>query len=136
MRRHFVGQVQSPGGRPENVEFFVNERNEGALRVQTAQTTRTLTPADMNTIIEFTATATLTLPLNSTTELPVGVPVVLNVKHATQVLTVTAATSVTLVSVNHPAGGSAASDTVDAGGTALLYKTASDTWVLAGDISD
>jgi hypothetical protein len=53
---------------------------------------------DMNSIMEFTGTATLTLPLNSTTDLPVGVPIVLNVKHATQVLTVTAAASVALPS--------------------------------------
>jgi hypothetical protein len=56
-------------------------------------------------------------------------------RHATQVLTVTAAPSVTLVSIFHPGGGSAASDTVVAGGTALLYKTATDVWALAGDIA-
>jgi hypothetical protein len=86
--------------------------------------------------MEFTVTSTLTLPINSGVDLPIGVPVVLNVKHATQVLTVTAAASVTLVSVNHPGGAAAASDTVNAGGTALLYKTATDVWALSGDISD
>lgn len=106
------------------------------LRVQLGQTTQTLAATDMNSIMEFTGTATLTLPLNSTTALPIGVPVVLNMKHATQELTVTAAASVTLVSINHPAGGSAASDTVVAGGTAILFKTAADIWVLSGDISD
>jgi hypothetical protein len=108
---------------------------EIGMRSQTAQTTQTLAAADMNSIMEFTATSTLTLPLNATTALPIGVPVVLNVKHATQVLTVTAAPSVTLVSIFHPGGGSAASDTVVAGGTALLYKTATDVWALAGDIA-
>ena len=106
------------------------------LRAQLAQTTQTLAADDMNSIMEFTGTATLTLPLNSTTALPIGVPVILNMKHATQQLTVTADTSVTLVTVNHPAGGSAASDTVLAGGTALLYKTAADVWALSGDITD
>jgi hypothetical protein len=105
------------------------------MRVQLAQTTQTLAAADMNSIMEFTATATLTLPLNATVDLPVGVPIVLNMKHATQVLTVTAAASVTLVSPFHPAGAAAESDTVVAGGTALLYKTAADVWCLSGDIS-
>ena len=106
------------------------------LQVQTGQTTQALVAADMNTIMEFTGTATLTLPINSGVDLPIGVPIVLNVKHATQVLTVTAATSVTLVSINHPGGGSAACDTVNAGGSAVLYKTATNVWALTGDISD
>lgn len=106
------------------------------LRVQTAQATQTLAAADMNSIMEFTATATLTLPLNATTALPIGTPIVLNMKHATQVLTVTAAASVTLVTINHPAGAAAASDTVQAGGSAILFKTAADVWVMSGDISD
>jgi len=108
---------------------------EAGMRVQTGQGTQTVAAADMNSIMEFTATATLTLPLNATTALPVGVPIVLNMKHATQELTVTADTGVTLVSIFHPGGGSAASDTVKAGGTALLYKTAANTWAIAGDIS-
>ena len=105
------------------------------MRVQLAQATQTVAAADMNTIMEFTATATLTLPLNSGTALPIGVPIVLNMKHATQELTVTAAASVTLMSLFHPGGTVAASDTVNAGGTALLYKTAADVWCLSGDIS-
>lgn len=104
------------------------------LRVQTGQATQTLAAADMNSIMEFTATATLTLPKNTTTDLPVGVPIILNMKHATQELTVTAATDVTLVSIYHPGGASAESDTVNAGGTAILYKTATDVWAIAGDI--
>jgi len=118
------------GGAPKEIAV-----QDMGLRSQTAQTTQTLAAADMNSIMEFTGTATLTLPLNATTALPIGTPVILNVKHATQVLTVTADTSVTLVSVFHPAGGSAASDTVTAGGTAILYKTAADVWCIAGDIS-
>ena len=106
------------------------------LRSQTGQGTQTLAAADMNSIMEFTATSTLTLPLNASVALPIGVPVVLNVKHASQVLTVTAAGSVTLVSIFHPAGAAAASDVVSAGGTAVLYKTAADVWCLAGDIVD
>jgi hypothetical protein len=118
------------GGTASKIEI-----QELGMRAQTAQTTQTLAAADMNSIMEFTGTATLTLPINSGVALPIGVPVVLNMKHATQVLTVTAATSVTLVSIYHPGGGSAASDTVIAGGTALLYKTAADVWCLSGNIA-
>jgi len=105
---------------------------EAGMRTQTAQATQTLAAADMNTIMEFTATATLTLPSG----LPVGVPVVLNMKHATQVLTVLSDTGITLVSVNHPAGATAEQDTVNAGGTALIYQTAASVWCISGDISD
>lgn len=106
------------------------------LRVQSAQATQTLAVADMNTIMEFDATATLTIPLNATTALPIGSAVIVVVDHATQVVTVTADTGVTLNSTNHPGGGSAASDTVDAGGSAVLIKTADNEWYLSGDISD
>jgi len=118
------------GGVPKGIEV-----QDAGLRAQTAQATQTLAAADMNSIMEFTATATLTLPLNSSVALPIGTPIILNMKHATQELTITAATSVTLVSVYHPGGGSAASDTLIAGGTAVLYKTAADVWALSGDIT-
>lgn len=110
--------------------------DEIGLPVQGSQTTQTLALTDMNTIMEFTGTATLTLPLNATTALPVGVPIVLCMKHASQVVTVTAAASVTLESVNHPGGTAAASETLDAGGTAILFKTGTDHWRISGDISD
>ena len=119
------------GGAPKEIAV-----QDMGLRSQTGQGTQTLAAADMNSIMEFTATSTLTLPLNASVALPIGVPVVLNVKHASQVLTVTAAGSVTLVSIFHPAGAAAASDVVSAGGTAVLYKTAADVWCLAGDIVD
>lgn len=119
------------GGTPRAVRI----RDMG-LAVQTAQTSQTLAAADMNTIMEFTATSTLTIPTNATTDLPTGVPIVLNMRHATQILTVTASSGVDLVTVNHPDGTDGASDSVDAGGTALLYQTADDRWVLTGDIAD
>jgi len=98
-------------------------------------TSQPCTADDMNSIMAWTGTATFTLPINSGTALPIGVPIVLQMKHATQQLTVTAAASVTLVSLFHPDGGAAASDHLIAGGTALLYKTATDVWCLSGDIS-
>lgn len=123
--------IVEDGGAPKQIAI-----QDMGMRVQPAQATQTLAANDMNSIMEFTATATLTLPLNATTALPIGTPVVLNMKHATQELTITAAASVTLVSKFHPAGAAAESDVLSAGGTALLYKTAADVWCLSGDIKD
>lgn len=106
------------------------------MRVQTSQTTQTLALADANSIMEFNGTATVTIPANAAVAWPIGACVLLVVDHATQVVTVTADTGVTLNSVNHPGGGSAASDTVLAGGTAVLVKTETNEWYLAGDIAD
>lgn len=105
------------------------------LRIQTSQTTQNLAANDMNSIMKFTGTATLTIQTNATADIPLGVPVVLVMDHATQELTVTADTGVTLESIFHPGGGSAASDTVKAGGMAVLVQTETDVWQLSGDIS-
>lgn len=112
------------------------EVQAAGMRVQASQGTQTLAAADMNSIMEFNATATLTLPLNSSVALPIGTPVVVVVDHASQEVTITAATSVTLNSIYHPGGGSAASDKVKAGGTAILFKIAADEWYLSGDIKN
>jgi hypothetical protein len=115
------------------------EIQEMGLRVKVSRpTTDTLVAGDMNSILKYTSSSltTLTLPLNASIPLPLGVPVVLNVQHATQVLKVQAASGVILVSVFHPAGDSNASDNVRAGGSALLYKTAINTWALTGDLAD
>lgn len=117
------------GGTPKGVK-----KEELGMAVQGSQTSQNLAAADMNTIMQFTGTATLTIPPNATTDLPVGVPVVLQMKHATQELTVTAGAGVTLVSIFHPGGATAASDVVRAGGTALLYQLADNEWALSGDI--
>lgn len=106
------------------------------MRIQTSQTTQSLVANDMNSIMKFTGTATLTIDTNATTDIPLGVPVVLIMDHATQELTVTANTSVTLESIYHPGGGSAASDKVMAGGMAVLVQTETDVWQLSGDIVD
>ena len=118
-------------GAPKAVEY----RDMGMI-VQSAQTTQTLAADDMNTIMEFNGTATLTIPANATTALPIGSAILIAVDHASQVVTVTAAATVTLNSVNHPGGGSAASDGVVAGGLAVLVKTATNEWYLSGDIQD
>lgn len=106
------------------------------FRIQSLSTTsRGLLASDMNSIMKWTGTATLTINLNSSEDIPLGVPVVLIMDNATQELTVTAATSVTLESIYHPGGGSAASDTVSAGGMAVLVQTETDVWQISGDIS-
>lgn len=117
------------GGTPKAIAV-----QDMGLRIQTAQTTQNLAANDMNSIMKFTGTATLTIQTNATADIPLGVPVVLVMDHATQQLTVTADTGVTLESVYHPGGGSAASDTVRAGGMALLVQTETDVWQLTGDI--
>lgn len=105
------------------------------FQVQTAQTTQTLALNDMNTVMEFNGTATLTLPANATTAIPIGSCVIVVVDHATQTVTVTAAGGVTLNSIYHPGGTAAASDTVNSGGMAVVMKVAADEWWISGDIS-
>ena len=106
-----------------------------ALPIQNAQTNQTLAAADMNSIMVFTGTATLTIDENATVDIPVGCAVVLVMDHATQVLTVQADTAVTLQSIFHPGGTANAADTVQAGGMAVLLHLADDVWQLSGDIA-
>lgn len=106
------------------------------LRIQSSQATQTLAASDMNTIMEFNGTATVTLPLNSSVALPVGSFIIVVVDHATQEVTVDAAASVTLNSVFHPGGTASASDVVLSGGTAVVIKTATNEWYISGDIKD
>lgn len=122
----------------DNGTLKVMPYDEMGLLIQAAQTTQTLAAADMNTIMEFDGTATLTIPANATTALPIGACVVIVVDHATQQVTVQAASGVTLNSIWHPGGSdgdgdSDDSDKVRAGGTALLIKTGTNDWYLTGD---
>lgn len=110
------------------------EYQDMGVIVQTGQGSQTLALADANTLMEFNGTATLTIPLNATVAMPIGSAIIIVVDHASQQVTITAATSVTLNSIFHAGGGSAASDKVDAGGTAVLIKTEADEWYLSGDI--
>ena len=103
------------------------------MRVQTAQATQSLAVTDMNTIMQFSAAATLTLP-NST--LTLGAPVVIMNNHASDLVTIALAASAELESVYHPGSVASVTDTVDPGGTAVIYQTASGKWKLSGDISD
>ena len=118
------------GGVPTGLEW-----QDCGFPVQTAQTSQTLAAADMNTIMEFDTTATLTIPANATTALPIGACVIIVNDNASTQVTVTAAASVVLNSIFHPGGATAASDNVLAGGTACLIKTATNEWYLSGNIA-
>ncbi len=122
--------VVDDGGTPKALAI-----QDIGFRIQTGQTTQTLAANDMNSIMIFTGTATLTLDENATVDIPLGVPVVLVMDHATQTLTVQADTSVTLQSVFHPGGTANASDTVSAGGMAVLVQVETDVWQISGDIA-
>ena len=119
------------GGVAKHIEY----QNAG-FTVQTGQGTQPIAAADMNTIMEFNGTATLTIPKNTTTALPEGAAIIIVCDHATQEVTITAAADVVLNTLNHPGGGTAASDKVIAGGTAVLIKTETDEWYLSGDITN
>ena len=121
----------SSGGAPKAIRYD----HMGAI-VQTAQTTQTLAASDANTIMEFNGTATLTLPIDGTHTWPPGAGCVICVDHATQVVTVSVGASVTLNSINHPGGATSETDTVSAGGTAVLIYLGSNEWYLSGDIAD
>ena len=119
------------GGVPKGIEVQAM-----GLRVQAGETTQILAADDMNTIMEFNGTDTLTIDENGIVDLPLGVPVVIVVDHADQEVTVQADTNVTLNSVYHPGGTANALDVIRAGGTAILFQTETDEWYLSGDIKD
>lgn len=110
--------------------------DSAGFKVQTAQTTQTLALTDANTVMEFDGTATVTIPIDATHTWEAGSAAIICTDHATQVVTITAAATVTLNSVNHPGGAAAASDAVRAGGTAVLLYLGGDEWYLSGDIQD
>ena len=111
----------------------VTVQNAG-LRVKYTQGTQTLANDDMNCIMEFSAGGTVTIPANSTTALPLGAGVILVNAHASSVVTIDAASGVTLNSIWHAGGVVSASDELKAGGTAALLKINTDEWYLSGDI--
>ncbi|KKL86511.1 hypothetical protein LCGC14_1944020, partial [marine sediment metagenome] len=59
------------GGTPKGIEY-----QDMGFRAQLSQTSQTLAAADMNTIMEFNGTATLTLPTNVSVALPIGAAVI------------------------------------------------------------
>lgn len=104
--------------------------------VQSAQTTQTLAAADANTIMEFNAAATVTLPVDATHTWPPGAGCIICVDHASSQVTISVGGSVTLNSVFNAGGSTSTTDKVLSGGTACLIYLGSDEWYLAGDITD
>jgi hypothetical protein len=90
---------------------------------------------DANTIMEFSGTATLTIPTDGT-PIPEGAAIIICNAHASQQVTVSVGASVTLNSVHHPGGAVSETDVVLAGGTAALIKVAANEWYLSGDVGD
>lgn len=90
----------------------------------------TLALADANSIVEANnaSAMTITIPLNATVAFPIGTNIVIYQKGAGQV-TIAAATGVTLLS-NSSKFKSAAQNAALA-----LFKVATDTWLLGGDIA-
>lgn len=120
----------------DNGNLEILPYNSAGINVQAGETTQTLAAADANTVLEFDGTATVTIPTNASVAFPIGTVVILSVDHATQEVTVTAASGCNLRSIFHPAGADNASDVVLAGGTAALIKMGVNEWALSGDIKD
>jgi len=110
--------------------------DQAGFTVATADAIQTFAFADANTVqvLSGTTTRVWTIPANSAVAFEIGTGIILQ-NSGTQSITVTADTGVILDSVFHTAAATAQSDTVVAGGMAVLIKTAADTWALSGDIT-
>jgi hypothetical protein len=98
-----------------------------------------LQQADMSTIKVNASTAerTWTIRIDATDAgREIGAGIIIQNNGATDNLIIQAATGVTLETRYHAGGVDNASDVVRPGGSAVLYKTAADTWVMTGDILD
>ena len=72
---HYAGQIQIAGGRPQNVELFLNEVDPQPHDIYTQDGDYTLVMADANQTIHKAAGAsgeTITIPANSITPFPLG----------------------------------------------------------------
>lgn len=90
-----------------------------------------------STIARNTGTGIVwTIVPDATYDAEIGSFILLANHHASASLTITAGTGVTLMSIHNPSGTTAQSDVVIAGGSAVLYKYAADSWQLVGNTSD
>ena len=115
----------------------VMPHDQAGLPVLTADAAQTFAITDANTINVLTGSTNRvwTLPANATVAFEIG-SFIICVNSGTGDLTITAAADVIIDSVFHAAAATAQSDRVLDGGTAVLIKTAINTWSLSGDISD
>ena len=111
--------------------------DEMGIGVQTRSTAQTFTITDGNTMQVLTGSTNRvwTLPPNSSVAYEIGTIIICQ-NSGTGNLSITAAANVIMDSIFHTAGSAAQTDVVEDGGTAVLIKTASDTWALSGDIRD
>jgi len=107
------------------------------LPVVSSAANQSFAAADVNTIQVNTGTGiTWTIDPDSTTDLQIGSFILIANHHASASLTLLAGTGVTMRSIYNAAGTTATSDVVSAGGSAVLYKVAADSWQLVGDVLD
>jgi len=107
------------------------------MRVFSADAIQTFGFPDANTIQVLTGTTNRvwTIPTNATTAFELGTVIILQ-NSGTGDLTITAIAGVVMDSIFHAAAADNVSDRVLDGGMAVLVKTATDTWALAGDIAN
>ncbi len=111
--------------------------DNAGLPVLTADAAQTFAITDANTINVLTGSTNRvwTIPPNSSVAFIIGTVIICQ-NSGTGNLTITAGTGVIIDSIFHAAAATVQSDRVVDGGTAVLIKTASDTWALSGDIAD
>jgi len=109
----------------------------GLLVVDAADAIQTFALTDANTLQSYDSTTSRvwTIPANASVAFEIGTVILISCI-STGVITVTADTGVTLMSIFNSAGTTATSDTMLAGGTAALIKVATNEWVFTGDITD
>jgi hypothetical protein len=141
-----ISEITGPLVDQANDGFLINDA--GTLKVMPYDQTSILlesqdaviNPFDIthaNTIQVLTGTTNRvwTIPTNATTAFEIGTIIICQ-NSGTGDLTITASSGVVLDSVYHAAAADAQSDRVRDGGTAVLIKTATNTWALSGDIAD
>ena len=106
------------------------------LVILSADAAQTFAITDANSINILTGSTNRiwTIPANSAVAFALGT-IILCQNSGTGDLTITADTGVIIDSIFHAAAATAQSDRVLDGGTAVLIKTATDTWALSGDIA-
>jgi hypothetical protein len=122
--------VIDDGGTPKALTL-----QDMGIWVQAAQGTQTLALTDANSLMEMNGSVTITIPTNASVAFQTGTVILFVNDHASATCTIDAAAGVTLNSIFHPGGTDSASDTLLAGGMAVLIKTATNEWSLSGDIS-
>ncbi len=115
----------------------VMPHDQAGIPVLSADAAQTFAITDANTVNVLTGSTNRiwTIPTNASVAFEIG-SIIICQNSGTGDLTITATAGVTLDSIFHAAAADAQSDRVLDGGTAVLIKTATDTWALTGNIAD